>query len=474
MLSTVLNNEQIKKIHNMSLRILEKVGIVIPHEEILGRFRDLGAQVDKSKNLVKIPPQLVERMLQKAGKQFTFYGRDRGKTAAFGQGKRNYNSAAGEALWIDHPGAERRYPSLSDVASATRVADALKYITIPGSMADPYELPVTWRCVAVVAEMIRNTTKPITFWYHDRASAKYINELVIALRGSKEEAQKFPLCYPFLEPISPLSFPFNGIDLLFETSKLGMPVSIGPMAQMGVSAPSTLAGTMAVENAEILAGVCVTQIIAEGIPVCYGGICHAFDMAVTNMIFSGPEQAIFGVAMTQMGKFYGLPVYINVGLTDSKRPDAQAGMESGITLSLGAAAGADIFGHMGISGMDQGASLDTLIMQHEIISYVESVMRSIDFSDEAFGFDVLAEVGPRGTLINQIHTVEHFRQELWFPNLLDRNAYESWLTSGASNMEERCIQSKEKILATHKTEPLDSHMEKEFQRIIKAAQEELK
>lgn len=114
-----------------------------------------------------------------------------------------------------------------------------------------------------------------------------------------------------------------------------------------------ISGAMAQENAEILAGVCVTQIIKEGMPVCYGGICHAFDMVTTQMIFSGPEQAIFGVAMTQMGKYYRLPVYINVGLTDSKQPDAQAGLEIGITLALGISAGADIFGHMGICGVGQ-------------------------------------------------------------------------------------------------------------------------
>ena len=74
------------------------------------------------------------------------------------------------------------------------------------------------------------------------------------------------------------------------------------MAQMGVSAPMSLAGTLAVENAEILAGICITQLIRPGMPVCYGGICHAFDMRTTQMIFGGPEQAIFGVAMTQMGK----------------------------------------------------------------------------------------------------------------------------------------------------------------------------
>ena len=121
--------------------------------------------------------------------------------------------------------------------TAARFADSLEYITIPGAMSDPAELPVAWRCVAVLAEMVRNTTKPLTFWLYDRASAKYIVEMIMAVRGDAVKASQMPLTYAFLEPISPLRFPFDGIDLLFETSRIDMPVSVGPMAQMGMSAP---------------------------------------------------------------------------------------------------------------------------------------------------------------------------------------------------------------------------------------------
>ena len=142
-------------------------------------------------------------------------------------------------------------------------------------------------------------------------------------------------------------------------------------------APGTLAGTLAQENAEILAGLCLVQLIRPGTPVCYGGIPHALDMRTTQMIFAGPEQAIMAVAMTQMGKYYGLPVYLNVGLTDSKVVDAQSGLESGVTLACGAMASADIFGHLGICGMDQGSSLTLLAMQHEIIAYLERMTHDL-------------------------------------------------------------------------------------------------
>jgi trimethylamine--corrinoid protein Co-methyltransferase len=242
---------------------------------------------------------------------------------------------------------------------------------------------------------------------------------------------------------------------------------------MGLSAPATLAGTMAQENAEILAGVVITQLIRAGMPVCYGGICHAFDMRTTQLIFAGPEQAIFGAAMTQMGKHYGLPVYINVGLTDSKRPDAQAGLEAGVTLAFGAAAGADIFGHMGICGVDQATSLDMLVLQNEVIGYVESTMRDFEISDETLGLDVTAEVGPGGTFIDAAHTAAHFRKELWFPKLLDRDYYQAWKDAGGIGSEERCSRRKEEILATHQAPPVPKELDREFERILASARREL-
>jgi trimethylamine---corrinoid protein Co-methyltransferase len=469
MITRVLSEEQVRRIDEAGLRILERTGVSVPHAELLKRFADSGARVDMAKQRVRIAPELVRRLVGAAGKRYTLHGRDEAKTATFGVGARNYNSIAGEASWVERPGQSRRFCTLHDVATATRLADALPQVTIPGAMADPHELAVAWRCVEVAATMVRNTTKPITFWFHNRASARFLVDLMVAVRGSERAAREKPMFYPFLEPISPLRFPFDGIDLLFETARLNLPVPVGPMAQMGLSAPCSVAGTLAQQHAEVLAGICVTQLVQPGMPVCYGGICHAFDMSTTQMIFSGPEQAIFGVAMTQLGKHYGLPVYINVGLTDSKVPDAQAGLEAGVTLAAGAAAGADIFGHMGISGVDQASSLDMLVLQHEVISYVESTMRPLDISDDALGLDVVDTVGPGGTFVDQIHTAMHFRQELWQPSLLDRAYYQPWLDSGASDMALRCRAKVEHILATHEAEPVPTDTDRAMRQVVEAA-----
>ncbi len=467
----VLTDSQITRLHEGSLHLLGKVGIQLPHDEVRKRLEGAGASVEGE--LVRIPEAVVMESLEQAGKSFTIYGRDRQRKAAFGQGQRNYNSISGEALWIDDETGQRRYASVKDAGTAARLADALPHLTIAGAMSDPHELSPEYGAAACMAEMLRNTTKPLGLWFHNRAVANTMVEIMIAVAGSEEEAKTYPLAYPFLEPISPLRFPYEGVDALFATSRLELPVPIGPMAQTGLSAPGTLAGTLAQENAEILAGVCITQLITPGVAVCYGGIPHAFDMRTTQMIFAGPEQALMAVAMTQMGKHYGLPVYINVGLTDSKTPDAQAGMEAGITLTCGALAGADIFGHLGICGVDQASSLDMLVMQHELIGYVERLVHGIDFDGDALGLEVIEEVGPRGGFMDQEHTAMHFRKELWFPELLDRQFYDAWLNGGAKTMAQRCREEKERLLREHRPEPLPEEVDREIKRLLASARKEL-
>ncbi len=471
---TVLSDGDIQKIHDASLQVLEKVGFQVPHEEILLRFKNLGAEINPNQRLVKISPEMAMELVSKAGGNFTLYGSDLSKKAEFGSGCKNFNTTSGQAFWLENVGEERRYANLKDVETASKYGDILDQITIPGAMGDPQEIPIQWRCLEVVNEMIKYTTKPITFWFYDRTSTKFLMDYLIALRGDIEKAKKYPLFQPLFEPVSPLSFPFRGIDLLFETSKLGMPIQIGPMAQMGVSAPCSIAGTLVQENAEILAAICITQLIKPGLSICYGGICHAFDMRSVQTIFGGPEQVVFSVAMAQMGKFYGFPVYVNAGLTDSKRVDAQAGLESGITLSMALSANADIFGHLGICGMDQAASLDMLMLQNEIISYVMSANREMHVNEETLAVDLIETIGPKGSFLETKHTLKNHRKELWIPRILDRNYYSAWLEKGAPSTEQKCRALKNQILEDYEQPSLAVDITKDLEILLANAKKEIK
>jgi trimethylamine---corrinoid protein Co-methyltransferase len=215
------------------------------------------------------------------------------------------------------------------------------------------------------------------------------------------------------------------------------------------------------------------QAINPGNAVCYGGIPHAFDMRTTQMIFAGPEQALMAIGMTQMGKFYGLPVYINVGLTDSKIPDAQAGIEAGIPLACGALAGADIFGHLGIAGVDQASSLSMLVMQHEIIGYVERLLQGVEITSDTLGLDVIEHAMAAGSFLAEEHTVKHFRRELWFPQLLDRRYWEAWANDGHKDMAARCRATKDRLLHEHEPTPMDPDVLKAVDKLCADARRHL-
>jgi trimethylamine--corrinoid protein Co-methyltransferase len=277
----------------------------------------------------------------------------------------------------------------------------------------------------------------------------------------------------FIEPISPLRFPETGLEILVACARYGLPLLFGPMVQAGATGPTTLAGTLALENAEILAGIAITQTLSPGTPVCHGGIPHIMDMRHSQLSFGAPEQGLMAVAMVQVAQYYGLPSYINVGLSDSKCVDVQSGLERGMTLLMGALAGADTFGHMGILGTDQAGSLQQLIVDDRMAAYVKHVLNGFAVNEETMALDVIKEVGIGGNFLGEEHTHQHFREELWFPLAFDRRRWDEWWEDGALTMADWALNRKGQILADHRAEPLDPDLAREIDDIVEAARRDL-
>jgi trimethylamine--corrinoid protein Co-methyltransferase len=468
----LLTEDQINKIHTTSINILEKIGVHIPHEGAIELLEEAGSKVDKESKIVKIPEKVVDGCLETCKKKFTLYGRDRTKTTEFGFGKRNYQTIGGNPFWIED-NLLRRRSTLDDVRIAARIGDELPRLDVVGAMSDANDIPPEYRYLYIAAELLKNTTKPILFFFNNRSTAEYITRLFTIVAGNEEDIINYPFTYLFFEPISPLRFPKDGVDVLFETCRINLPVTVGPCPLMGATAPGTLAGTMAQANAEVLAGICIVQLIKPGVPVFYGGLPHTLDMSTTSMVAAGPEGTLMCVGLAEIAKHYNLPVYIDVGISDSKIQDAQAGLEAGITLACGAMVGADIFGSFGSSGEDQGTSLLMLMIQHELIGFIERLMQGIEISDEKLGVDVIEKARSKGSFLEEDHTLKHFRAELWFPQLLDRNFWQKWYDEGHKDMRTRCKEIKDKLLKEHRPVPLDKYVTMEVDKLLKRAKDQL-
>ena len=470
----VLSDSEVNDIHEASLVILRDTGIMVHHEETLRLLGQAGAKVDEGNNIARLPEKLVMDSVAKAGKKYILYGRDRNHQARFGYGDFVLMSSPGQYMWVDSKTNKRRAATLQDARDAIRLGDALENISIVGSMAQPEEIPESYRSVFLTGELVKGTTKPSRSWLYRGQAADYILEIYRAVAGGEDALREHPMIETFMEPISPLQLPKDGLDIVKKFVQAGQPVSIGPMAMTSGTAPGTLAGTLAQENAEILAGVVVTQLFAPGTAVTYGGIPHIMDPRTAICSFGSPEQALMGVAMVQIARFYGFPVYINVGLTDAKVPDAQAGVEKGTSMLLGALAGADMFGHCGICGTDHAGSLTWLGVDNEVAAYVKRVVRGFDVSDETLATKVVGEVGPKGNYLAQEHTARHFREELWLcSQLWTRQSFDAWESDGSKSFADRMADEVNRLLGEHKPEPLDEALSREVDKIVECAKRQL-
>lgn len=472
-LLSFLSEEALGAIHGASLRILEEIGVRVHHETILAKLGEAGAIVNAESLTARLPTAMVLSSLQTCGKTYALYGRDRGKKAAFGQGEMLFLCSGGQFAWVDPITKVRRDPTIADARRAIKVADALENINIVGALALPAEVDPKVRDVVLWAELIRGTTKPMLTWMHSREAAVYVLEMLETVAGSAKELQTYPMTFAFVEPISPLQFTKEGMDLLLEFSRRGLPVGFGPMAMSMATAPATLAGTIAQGNAEVLAGITISQVLKPGLPVCYWGIPHIMDARTGNISFGSSEQALMAVALVELARGYGVPVGVNVGLTDAKVPDAQAGLEKGMTLLLGALAGADIFGHMGISGAGQGVSLPQLVIDNEMAGYVRRLNRGFAVDEETIAFDVIRRVGIAGQFLTDEHTLRTYRGEQWVSELFDRKDWQTWVESGSTTVLERAAEQVDKLAATHSVPPLAPEVEREIARIIKSAERHL-
>lgn len=470
----ILSDQEIQTIHDGTMKILSNTGVMVHHDESLDLMARAGAEVDKESRIARLPEKLVAQSIAKAGKKFILHGRDPERTARFGYGDLVLMSSPGQYSWIDTDTQLRRAATKQDARDAIKLGDALNNITIVGSMAQPDEVSEAWRDVYLTGELVKGTGKPTRCWVKNGKTAKYILEIYRTAAGGAEALRARPMVEAFLEPISPLQLPGDGLDIVKEFARAGQPVSIGPMAMTSATAPGTLAGTLAQENAEILAGVVATQLFAPGTPITYGGIPHIMDPRTSICSFGSPEQGLMAVAMVQMARHYGFPVYINVGLTDAKIPDAQAGMEKGVSLLLGALAGADTFGHCGICGTDHAGSLVWLYLDNEAMEYVKRVLRGFEVDNEKVAADVVGEVGPGGNFLAEEHTVRHFRDELWLPGpAWTRESWDGWQNQGCSSMADRAASEVNRILDTHEVEPIDDDLAGRIDRIVECAKREL-
>jgi trimethylamine--corrinoid protein Co-methyltransferase len=251
-------------------------------------------------------------------------------------------------------------------------------------------------------------------------------------------------------------------------AKYGQPVLVAPEAQAGATAPVTLAGVLAQQNAEVLSGIVIAELVNPGAPVFYGTVSTIMDMKTGNLAYGAVEAGLINVAAAQLAQYYGLPSRGTGGSTESKIPDAQAGLEKALTLMMAALAGINfIYSAAGSLESTLTASYEQAVIDNEICGMVSRALRGIRINDETLATDIIDAVGPGGQFLTQKHTLEHLKKEHYITTLVNREKRDKWEAAGSKDLWETARQEAKKILKEHQPEPLDRDVEEELKRIIK-------
>jgi trimethylamine--corrinoid protein Co-methyltransferase len=457
-----LSEGQSQKLYWACLEILERTGVCLYNQEAIDLLKDAGAEVTDG-NRVRIPSGMVEKAFSTVPKNVTLYNRNGKRTMQVG-GNRSYFGTGSDCLHIiDHRTGERRTAILQDIAEGMTVCDALEHIDFVMCMFLPSDVPQEILDRYEMEIMLNYTTKPIVYVTTEFSGCRDAVEMAEIVAGGEDELRYKPFATCYINVTTGLRHNEEALQKLLYLSEKGLPFTYIPSAQGGVTAPITVAGTMAINNAGVLVGLVLSQLKRQGAPFIipgWGG--NMLDMRTTVQPYSDPEKR--GQAI-DFAHYLGLPTFSLGGCSESKMVDQQAAAEAALTLFTDALFGGNMIHDVGYLESGLSGSLPQLAICNEIISWLEAFMKEVEINDATLALDLIDEIGPDGQYLDNPHTMKHFR-ERWYPKLFDRSNYDGWQKKGGNSLGERATVQVEKILAEHKPEPLPADIAKAVHAVV--------
>lgn len=461
---SLLDRAGCERIHQASLEILRRTGVRVHEEEALALLRDAGGGVGEGK-LVRLPSGLVEWALRKAPSRVALCRRGSDEVAA-PLAERNVNFGPGSDCpnYLD-PKAGRRTFTAADVAACARLCDALPQIQFLMSMGIPSDVPPEQQYRHQFALLLANSSKPAVFVANDRADCEAIVAMASAAAGGIEHLRLNPTLLLYAEPTTPLVHSRTATEKLLYMAEQRLPIVHSPAPMMGGTAPITLAGGLALGNAEMLSSLLIHQLKQQGAPFVYGTGLHHLDMRTTISVYGAPEFQLARAMVAEMGRYYGLPTWGYAGCSDSPVMDAQAAADAAYQVRDALFTGTNLVHDVGYLEGGLTTSPEMIVFTAEMIDMHRRFMQGVSLDDASLALDVIHQVGPGGAFVGTDHTRAHFRS-YWYPTLFERRRVDEWVASGGKHLSDRLREKTISIMERHQPEPLPEGVREEIDYIL--------
>ena len=473
----LLTTDQVEKVHEASLEILAEAGLKVRYEPAREIFRMHGCDVQEER--VKFPSAVVEKYRKMYPASFTFHGRNPEFDRTIPRDSPVIVTASSAPDIIDpETGQERRAVS-SDIAKIAHLINELPGYDIFSISTLADDAPADQFTVSRLYPALKYCQKPLRVTTKDRADADSIMKLAYLVAGGEAAYREHPfLTHHYCPVVSPLTMDHLSTEMIIYYSREGLPVYPTIVPNAGLTAPMSMAGTIAQGNAEFLAAATLMQMAREGTPLIYATLGTMADMRTGAYASGGIECGMLHMAYAQMAHFYHVPCGGYIGLTNSKLNDAQAGYETGMSAMSGLLAGMDMFNIGGLIDALKTFDFAKAVIDDEVALMMKRVKRGINFSDEELAVDLIKEIGPGGSFIVHQHTIKRMKTEAILTRIADRDARTIWEKKGSMDIQAHAMKRARELMGKN-TEPLispelDEKIHAEFPGIVEGGLEPIR
>ena len=462
----VISDDEFEGIHRATLKLLEETGVVFHHEAVLSLFKDHGAVVED--NLVKLPQKLVEDSIKLAPRKFKWRARNDERSMVMGEDPL-VQPAAGP-VYVHDMDEGRRPGTLQDYANLQKIYQSQDAFDLVGMIpCEPSEIGQDCKHLYLMLEILRHTDKPLNGFMTtgDQARAQ-LDMTEIAMEGNNALDEHHCIGVS-IGATSPLTYTWDPLETLLEYVRRNQMVHLLCAPLAGVSAPIGLMDTVVLQNAELLAGIVLAQIVTPGAPVVYGPSATAADMQSGDFFSGTPEGMLINIANIQLAtRFYNIPARAMTGITDAKTVDYQAGFETMQNLMMGMLAGAHLLNEaVGIMDNILTVSYEKTIIDGELISRVRRIMQGIYGRDCDMNIEMIREVGHGGNYLLHDATFERCRDR-WRAPYSYCGSYSEWEKQGGRDIVQRANETVKEILAAAPETLIDPALEEELKAYVDA------
>lgn len=458
-------NEDMTRIHDSSMEILGDAGVAFHEPEALEIFKKHGAKVEGE--VVFLNEKMVTHALGHSPSHFRLAGCNPDRSVRIGEDDFVLVPGYG-APFVVSPDGEQRLATLEDYDNFCKLIQTSSHLDMNGFlMVEPSDVPKETAYLDMMLSSLTLCDRPFMGSPVSRQAAVDAVEMAAMVFGGKKEIAACPVMLPIISIIAPLRYSEEMAGSLIEFARAGQPILAASLVMAGSSGPVTLAGVLALQNAEVLAGLTLTQLVRPGVPFIYGATSCPIDMRTGALAIGAVENAMLVSATAQMARFYDLPSRSGGALTDAHFPDIQAGMESALSLVTAVRNGVNFVLHAcGILGSFVEMSYEKFLADEELCGMVKKMHRPIDLSEEAIDLPMIKEVGIGGQYLTQPKTFRSCRTEFFVPNLIRRQSYASWNEAGRKRLDQVATELLHQRLEAYRKPDMDPSIERDLVKFV--------